>query len=363
MQKKKLKIAIVAYNLEVGGLTKVITTLYNLLNSIDGVSVELLFLDNNEGVDSNISYKSFNSTSQKGRFFQKYLKYIRFKKYLKSTEFDFIIDQRYRVNVVSEILITKYIYTKEKVIYNIHSSQLKTYLPYSVRITKFLYKSAYKIVCCSQAIKDLVKNKYGLSNVTCIYNSLDLNSFTEQKNIALGYKYIVAVGRIEPVKQFDKLIKAYANSILPNKNIKLVIVGNGSQLDTCKRISKKLNLTKKVVFTGVVSKPALYMVNAEFLILCSKYEGFGMVLLESLACSTPVVSFDVVAGPNEIIIPNVNGVLVENQDFESLTRVMNKMIEDDEFLKNCKKEARNSIIRFSNDEIKKTWLELLKIIE
>jgi N-acetylgalactosamine-N,N'-diacetylbacillosaminyl-diphospho-undecaprenol 4-alpha-N-acetylgalactosaminyltransferase len=69
------------------------------------------------------------------------------------------------------------------------------------------------------------------------------------------------------------------------------------------------------------------MKNAKFTVLASKNEGFGNVLIESLACATPVVAFDCLSGPSEIIQDRNNGLLVENQNFKKLAQ-MDLMIED-----------------------------------
>lgn len=363
MQNKNVKIAIVAYNLEMGGVSTVIRDLYNLLRTVKGVKVELLFLDNSYDIPFTNDYVNFNKNSHKGvSFFNKIKKYVRFKNYLKQAKFDYIIDQRFRLNPLAEIFLIKFLYPqKSKIIFHIHSAKLEIYLLNKKWLTNYLYGNAYKIVCCSKGVAKLVKKKYDLNNICVIYNGLDLDVFKKSYNRIFNFEYVIAVGRFHKVKQFDKLILHYSKSNLLKEGVKLVLVGDGDELSYCKNLCQKLCVTDDVVFTGGVSNPSAYMTNALFLILCSKYEGFGMVLLESLACGSPVVSFDLVAGPSEIIIPNLNGMLVENQNFVALTEAMNTMQSDNVFYNRCKAEAKASISKFSTENIKQDWLDLLNL--
>ena len=164
------------------------------------------------------------------------------------------------------------------------------------------------------------------------------------------------------IKQFDKLIVSYANSILSQRKIHLVILGNGD-VQTLKKVAIKNNVADFVHFLGYQNNPFKYLRKAKFLVLSSKNEGFANVLVEALACETPVVSFDCPCGPNAIIIDKVNGVLVENQNLSKLTEAINLMILDDKLYRFCKQNALVSIKPFLLDTIGKQWLELLNIKE
>ncbi|GAA4268111.1 glycosyltransferase [Hyunsoonleella aestuarii] len=361
MQKKTTKIAIVAYSLDLGGLSRVVTNLYELLYSEKGILVELLLLDQCDNLNTINEYKNFNvSSKNKGGFFKRLRRYLAFKKYLKKSKFDYIIDQRYRLNPFSEFIISKFIYPKTKIIYNIHSSRIETYLQKQVWFTNYLYNNAFAMVCCSNGIKKSIEAKYGLNNLKCIYNSIGIKDYEEKSISPFNFKYIIAVGRIEPLKQFDRLIEVYSKSCLPNNQIKLVLVGDGSQKEDCEVLANSLKISNNLVFTGSLDNPKAYIQNALFLVLSSKYEGFPMVLLEAMACSTPAISFDLFSGPNEIIKPNVNGILVKDQDFEALLKAMNKLFNNKELLDKYSKNAKNSIMKFSHEKIKKSWLLLLK---
>jgi N-acetylgalactosamine-N,N'-diacetylbacillosaminyl-diphospho-undecaprenol 4-alpha-N-acetylgalactosaminyltransferase len=363
-QSKKYKIAIVAYNLDPGGLAKVIENLFLLFKEVNYVDVELLLLDdvNKQALDGEvISFGEFANI--KSSFYKKINKYIQFNKHIKKEKFDFIIDLRYRINPITELLILKLTYTKTKIIYTVHSSKLENYLPKNKFLTNYLYGEAHKIVCVAKANEKLVVENYQLKNTATIYNPIDFKEIEIKKEepIDFNFEYILAVGRFVELKQFDKLIKSYANSILPQKQVKLVFVGEGEELLLCKELVSSLNIEDNVVFVGFSSNPYKYMQNAKFLVLTSKYEGFPLVILEALACKTPVISFDLLSGPNEIIVNKQNGLLVETQNFEKLTEAINLLILDEKLYATCKSNALQSVQKFSFEEIKKEWLNLMQI--
>ena len=123
-------------------------------------------------------------------------------------------------------------------------------------------------------------------------------------------------------------------------------------------LAKSLQQESNVVFLGNVQNPYAYYSQALFTTMTSKYEGFPMVLLESLACETPVVSYDLESGPSEIIINRENGLLVENQNKDEMTKALNEMITNKELYLHCKQNAKSSVERFSLENIGNQWLQL-----
>jgi glycosyltransferase involved in cell wall biosynthesis len=363
-QNKIFKIALVGYQLSDGGLEKSMSSLSVFFGSM-GIDVHnVVFVDKviypYSGKLLNIGKLKTENFGIQGKL--RLLLYFRL--YLIENKFDFIIDFRYRTNPLQELFFSMFTYNS-KTIYTVFSSRLDTYLPSSKWLTNIICKNKYNVVCNANEIKDLLLQKYDLKNCTRIYSSIDFDAIKilAAEEIDINKPYIIAAGRFDStnVKQFDNLIIAYSKSNLPSKGISLVLLGDGERQELLKSVAKEYDIEDFVLFLGFKNNPYKYFKNALFLVLCSKYEGFGIVLIESLACGKPVISFDCISGPKEIIVDQENGLLVENQNFEKLTDALNTFVEDEKLYENCKKNAFHSVSKFSIKEIGKQWLELMKI--
>jgi glycosyltransferase involved in cell wall biosynthesis len=365
MQNKKHKIALVGYQLSSGGLDRVYSDLSVYLGSQNITVHNIVFSDSISYPYSGdliilekMKFSSFKIINK-----IKTILYLR--KHLKKNDFDFVIDFRYRLNPYKELFYSYFVYNKLKTIYTVYSSKIDTYLPKNKFITKYITKNKYTIVCCANEIKKILNEEYNIEKCEVIYCSVDINTIEKMaiENVDIDYQYIIAAGRFDKtnVKQFDKLIIAYSNSKLPKIGIHLVLLGDGILKQDFINLSIELGVNNYVHFLGFQKNPFKYFNKAKFLVLCSKYEGQGTVIIEALACKIPVVALDCVCGPSEVIENKQNGLLVENQNFEKLTEAMNLFIEDDNLYNHCKNNSVNSVSRFSIERIGKDWLELLQI--
>lgn len=297
--------------------------------------------------------------------FDKYKRFRVLRRFIKDNGFDYIIDFRMRKKPLQDLLISRLIYTAPA-IYTVHHFNIKWYMPEKSWLTRYIYAKAYGIVTMTNRIKQQIEKKHGLTNVKNIVYPLNIDYIKERagNNISLVKdNYIMAAGRMgeDNIKQFDKLIDAYANSVLPSENIKLVLLGQGVLQKSLEEKAAKMGLEEKVIFTGFQDNPYYYMRHALFFVLSSKYEGLPMVLLEALACGTPLVAFDCQTGPSDIIQDGENGLLVKNQDFDELTKAINLMYTDKELYTKCRANAMESVAGFSLENVGQQWMEYLKI--
>ena len=353
-QGKKTKIALVGYKLAKGGLERVFSTVSELLHEAD-CEVSVIVLENE------IEYP-FSGTLINLGSYSKFQKYFEFRKQLKTNQFDYIIDFRHRINPWMELVFLHYIYAGFKSIYTIHSSKLSVYLTDNKWFGKQILNKAFKVVAVSNDLNEKLKQDYSFEKGVVIPNSI--SEKTQEVNcdtIQINYKYCTAVGRLIPLKQFDKLIETYSKSNLPNREIHLVILGEGDEKVRLQHLIEELQMTKFIHLLGFKNDIKCYVKNAEFLVLTSKHEGFSMVILEALSVGTPVVSFDCETGPRELVKHEINGLLVENQNFNKLVLAINRMIEDEQLQDFCKENTQLSVTAFSAKNIQKKWLDLMNI--
>ncbi len=288
-------------------------------------------------------------------------RFFALKKFFVNNHFDYVIDFRTKEFFLQELIIHNFVFPK--FIQTIHSYKLKSYLPKNTFSAKLLYKNCQQFITVSKGINDAFISKYKFIPSQILYNPLDLETISEKANepISDDFQYVLSAGSMHKnVKQFNKLMECYAKSVLPSKNIKLIILGEGKLKNKWIKLAESLSLQEMVLFKGNVKNPFRYYKNALFTISTSKFEGMPMVLLESLACGTPIISWDYASGPNEIISNTSNGLLVDNQNSEKLIEAMNLFVSDNNLYLQCKENALSRVKQFSLETIGAHWLKIFE---
>lgn len=361
LQNKKLKIALVTVSLSGGGAERVAATLSEYFEDI-GIEVHHIVFAGTITYPYKGKLLHLEQLKDKrNSYLSRFKRFLKLNEYIKQEQFDFIIDFRIKEYFFQEYIIHNWVY--RRFVQTVHSNATELYLPKNKFLTNLLYQKAEKIVAVSTLIKQKIESELNINNTIVIHNPINLTSIDELSKdfFNTDYQYILGVGRMgDNVKQFDHLINSYAQSVLPANGVKLLILGEGKLQMQWQELAKSLNLQDYVVFKGSVSNPFVYYKNALFTVMTSKYEGFPMVLLESLACETPVLSYDFFGGLSEIIHHNSNGLLVENQKQNQMTAAINNFFLNKDLYLQCKSNSRKSVEKFSLQTIGSIWLNLFK---
>lgn len=197
-------------------------------------------------------------------------------------------------------------------------------------IRKFFHKIDFAIAQSVNMKDDMIKNwGFDAEKVTVINNALQPVYEDEalSNNETNKEDYIMYAGRLEKQKGIEMLLQAF--SMLNNPKISLKIIGSGSLREDLMRQSKDLGIEDRVVFIEHTSEIMKYYKKARIVAMTSYFEGFPNVLVEAIACGTPVVSYDLPSGPKEIIVEGINGFLVEYLNVEKFSEALNLALNRD----------------------------------
>ncbi|MGP4715561.1 glycosyltransferase [Psychrobacter sp. T6-6] len=199
------------------------------------------------------------------------------------------------------------------------------------------YKRADKVVAISNGVANDLANQIKLdrNHIVTIYNPVVSSEVLQKSSVSLPSKHpwfekdsppvIIAVGRLSEEKDFETLIKSFAKTY-DQKECRLLILGEGGLRPKLETLIEELKLQDIIQLPGFSDNPYAWMSKAKLFILSSKYEGFGNVLVEAMACGTAVVSTDCPSGPSEILEEGKWGELVPVGNVELMSRAMLKAI-------------------------------------
>lgn len=175
-------------------------------------------------------------------------------------------------------------------------------------------------------------------------------------------KRVIAVGRLDYQKGFDRLIKAW-DLVQQNpkcRDWRLDIFGQGEW----KEMLEEMILARGLQQTAHINAPSKRIgeeyAASSLLVMSSNYEGFPMVMIEAMACGVPVVAFDFKCGPKDIIRHGENGLRVTEGDIEGLAAAMVQAMSDDAARRKMSLEARRITQTYSEERVMKMWINLFE---
>lgn len=186
------------------------------------------------------------------------------------------------------------------------------------------------------------------------------NSFYTSSPSILTNKKVISVGTMSHVKGFDLLLNAWKIVSDKHPDWHLDIYGKPVLKKELLQLAQKLNIKNHVSLHDPVDDIEEKYKSASIYVLSSRYEGFGMVLIEAMACGLPCVSFDCPLGPADIINDGVDGYLVAPNDVEALAEKIILMLEEEEKRKQMGQSARQTAMNYMPDKIVEKWDVMFK---
>lgn len=240
-------------------------------------------------------------------------------------------------------------------IYKNASSTLNAFIARFILPTliAWLYPGAASVICVSNGVRKDIQSASKRAPTKVIGNPVALEeiaSLAMQPVDALPPNTIVMAGRLHQDKDYPTALRAFAQ-LRATHGATLVILGRGQEEQALRTLAESLEVASAVRWLGFQENPYAYMKQASVLLLSSTQEGFGNVIVEAMACGTPVVSTDCPFGPADIIEDGKNGLLVPVKNPEAMAQALARVLDDKRFAQALSEAGKERAKDFSAAKI------------
>lgn len=198
-------------------------------------------------------------------------------------------------------------------------------------LARLLYPGADRIVAVSRGVaEDLAKSlKRPIERIDVIYNPIAVDKVRAQAAARTGHPWLregeppvlLSVGRLTPQKDHPTLFRAVAK-VRRNRAVRLIVLGEGPERAALEQLADQIGISGILAMPGFVDNPFAYMRQARLFVLSSRWEGFGLVIVEAMACGCPVLSTDCPSGPAEVLEGGKFGRLTPVGDVDAMERAI-----------------------------------------
>ncbi|AXG74936.1 glycosyltransferase family 4 protein [Flavobacterium arcticum] len=268
-------------------------------------------------------------------------------------------------NGLKSFLLPFIIKRKLPLVYERHVTKYKKEKPDKSRLASLFkdnIKSIFMDFCAKRYHKFIAVTTDGAQeweskNVEVIPNPLWLIT---DKSADLQSKRLISIGRHDYQKGYDRLFVIWKRIVEKYPDWQLDIYGSSNSAYDIMSMAKKQGITTGINFYNPVADIESVYRNASGCLMASRYEGFGMVLLEAAACGVPSVAFDCPVGPKDIITNGKDGFLIKDGDVKAFVSAVGKLIEDEELRKEIGRNAKQKAKNFAIEPIMEKWDNLFK---
>lgn len=220
-----------------------------------------------------------------------------------------------------------------------------------------LYPRAARIVAQTRRAADALP-RFWQSKTKVIPNPVVAAAPRGGSSLDLPRPLLLAVGRLAPQKGFDRLIEAFGRVATRHPAWTLGILGEGPQRAALEALRTRCRLDERVVLFGAVSDVPAYLASADAFALASRFEGFPNALLEAMACGLPSLAVDCASGPREILRPEIDGLLIPNDDPAALAAGLERLLGEADLRHRLASRAPEVLDRFSLARVLAAWDEV-----
>lgn len=251
-------------------------------------------------------------------------------------------------------------HTKTKLVYCDHGALLNEWHKKKIVLMRGLScLFTHKTIVLTKQSKDAYKKKFFANKkVDYIYNWIDTGQCVSTLYQNDSKKFLSA-GRFTHEKGFAMLVQACIPVFEKYPDWQLHLFGDGEDFEAIKSQIDQAQLQNHIILKGMCKDLADRYKDYSFYVLPSYREGLPLVLLEAKANRLPIVSFDIVSGPREIVRHNTDGILVAPQDTKALGEAIEHLIENPQMRQHFSDSAHENLCLFSKETILKQWLGLI----